>query len=326
MEHVKLYVVVPNWNGKDFIAECLDSLKSQTIIHKVVVVDNGSTDGSQVLIKQKYSEVELIELDKNYGFTGGVNAGIEFAINLGAEYVCLLNNDAVADKNWLINLHSSIIKSKKIGITTSKILRDDRKHLDSTGDFYSIWGIPFPRGRNEVDTGQYDKLTSIFSASGGASIYKVEMLKQIGLFDQAFFAYFEDVDISFRAQLKGWKVTYEPSAIVYHKVNGTSSKLGDFSRYHSIKNFCLVYTKNMPGILYFKYLPLFWAQLARWFVGSLLRGKLIVFLNASLKVIILLPITFYKRIGVQLKKEVSANYIDELLYKKRPPKTEKYGD
>ena len=326
MSATKVYIVIPNWNGKDLIGKCLDSVLAQTNSSNIIVVDNGSTDGSQEFIKKSYSDINLIEQDKNYGFTGGVNAGMERAIDAGAEFVALLNNDAFVDNKWLKHLLKVSSQDPNVGIVTSKILRADKKHIDSTGDFYSIWGLPFPRGRNEIDNGQYDQQTTIFGASGGASLYKVAMLKQIGLFDQDFFAYFEDVDISFRAQLAGWHVRYAPSAVVYHEVGATSSKMGNFSRYHSSKNFMLLYAKNMPAKLYFKYLPLFVLQLMRWSISSLLRGKIIVFLRGVAAAILLHPKTLKKRRAIQKSRKVSVSYIDGVLYHHRPPRPIKIKD
>lgn len=312
--------VIPNWNGKDLISDCLNSLQAQSEPVHIIVVDNGSVDGSVELIDKQFPEVELIKLDKNHGFAGGVNAGITSAIKNGAKYVALFNNDAVADKDWLKNLVNCANKNPSAGIITCKFMRMDKTHIDSTGDFYTIWGLPFPRGRNEMDKGQYDDKTDVFGASGGASLYRVAMLNQIGLFDEDFFAYFEDVDISFRAQLAGWKVRYEPKAVAYHHVGGTSSGLGNFARYHSTKNTLMLYAKNMPTKLYIKYLPLFCLQFSRMLVSSILRGHLWTFLKGTAVAIKLYPRTVKKRREIQKSRKVSIEYIDRMLYHHRPPR------
>lgn len=221
----KVSVVVPNWNGAHDLRDCLDSLLEQSQKAHIIVVDNGSTDNSLELLKSKYPSVEVIKLPKNRGFAGGVNPGIKKAISDKCEYVALLNNDAVAKKDWLKYLTESLDKNPKIGIATSKIISFQNNILDSTGDIYTIWGLPFPRGRGEAVSNKYDSDVEIFGASGGASLYRVEMLQQIGLFDEDFFAYYEDIDISFRAQLAGWKVAYVPQAIVYHQISATSRKI-----------------------------------------------------------------------------------------------------
>ena len=322
---MKVTVVVPNWNGQDYLKPCLKSLLDQSFRAEVIVVDNGSTDGSVNLVEE-FSEVTLIRLAKNRGFAGGVNAGIKQALKDGADAVALLNNDAVADKDWLKNLVATMDSNPIAGIVTSKIMRADKKHLDSTGEFYSIWGLPFPRGRNEIDSGQYDKQEEVFGASGGASLYRGTTLEEIGLFDEDFFAYFEDTDLSFRAQLYNWRVIYQPEAVAYHHVGATTSKLGSFSRYHSSKNFTFLYDKNMPLALYFKYLPLVSLQLARWFVTSLLRLQLVAFIQGVARAIVLTPKTLKKRRVIQKSRKVPVAYIDSLLYNRRPPKPPKFKE
>ena len=319
----KVCIVVPNWNGEDFIAKCLSSLVQQTQKCQIIVVDNGSTDNSVEIINKKFPKVDLIELDENRGFSGGVNKGIQKAIKENFEYIALFNNDAIASKDWLKNLVNDAKKHKNVGIITGKLLHIDKKHIDSTGDMYSVYGMPFPRGRNELDKGQYDKAEEVFGATGGASLYKTKMLKQIGLFDEDFFAYFEDVDISFRAQLAGWNVWYEPKAIAYHHIGGTSAKMGSFARYHSIKNFVLLYNKNMPGWLYWKYKPLFLWQLARIKLGCVRDKQFRVFLRAFGKSVTLMPSTLAKRSKIQQERTVSSAYIQKLLYRGRPPKIPK---
>lgn len=318
-----VYCVVPNWNGKKLLGPCVDSLLKQTLTPRIVVVDNGSTDGSADYINTRYPDVVVIKLEKNCGFSGGVNRGIEYALRNNAEFVALINNDAIAEPDWLNHLLKTAKENPKAGIVTSKILRIDKKHLDSTGDFYSIWGLPFPRGRNEPDVGQYDNQLEIFGASGGASLYRAKMLQKIGLFDKEFFAYFEDVDISFRAQLAGWKVRYEPKAIVYHQVGATSSKLGNFARYHSYKNFVMLYFKNMPAKLFLKYLPLFLTSCLGLMARSVLRGHFWTYIKGTCAGLIRLPVALAKRRKIQHNRKVSVKYIDSVLVHNRPPKPPK---
>lgn len=314
-----VYVIVPNWNGKDLLGPCLDSLQRQTRKATVVVVDNGSRDGSVDFVKKHYPAVRVVSLDNNRGFAGGVNAGIRFALERGANFVALFNNDAVADKNWLKNLVSVLDRNPKVGIATPKLKHLHHNTFDSTGDFYTVYGLSFPRGRNQEDNGQYDKPELVFAASGGASLYRATMLRQIGLFDERFFAYFEDVDISFRAQLAGWLVRYEPSSVAYHTINATASKLGDFSRYHSLKNFLMLYVKNMPGWLFWKYLPLFAYQFGRSTVSNLLHGKAVLYLKAVGVFLWYLPGLLVDRYRIQRYRRLTTKQVDELLYHGRPP-------
>lgn len=312
-------IVIPSWNARKFIDITLKSL--QKMHTDVVVIDNGSSDGTEDFLHKNFPETVVLRNKTNLGFAGGVNVGISYALKHGYKFVALFNNDAVADENWLKELVEVMNCNKQCGIVTSKILLDDKKHLDSTGDFYTIYGIPFPRGRHELDHKQYDKEINVFGASGGASLYRVEMLRAVGFFDDDFFAYYEDVDISFRAQQAGWKVLYEPKAIVYHQLSQTSSRLGKkFTYYHSIKNMCLLYDRNMPARLYWKYLPLFSYKLLRAFVGSFKHGSTLVFLKAIWKVTLLTPRTLAIRRERKRKRVVSVKQIDNMLVRAQPPK------
>ncbi len=313
-------IVVPNWNGKEFLGDCLRSLEKQTKGALIITVDNGSTDGSADFVRQKFPEIELLAFGNNAGFAGGVNRGIRYALKRDCEFVALFNNDAVADEKWLEHLLKEMKADRKTSIVTGKLMRADKKRLDSTGELLKKNGMPFPRGRDEIDAGQYDKVESVFGATGGASLYRAKMLKEVGLFDEDFFAYFEDVDISFRARLAGWNVRYTPAAIAYHHIGGTSGKLGAFTRYHSIKNFILLYNKNMPGRLLWKYLPLFLVQLFRMLLGSVRDKQFGAFAKALGKALLLTPSTLRKRHAIQSNRVLSTAQVDQLLYKGRPPK------
>ncbi len=232
---VDIAVVVPNWNGADSLKACLDSLLAQSLPARLIVVDNGSTDGSLALL-EKYSNIEIILHNHNKGFAGGVNAGFQRAIDDGLKYVATLNNDAIADKHWLEQLVAVLDKTPRAGIVTSKILTADGKKLDSTGDYLTTWGLPYPRGRGEKEIDKYDGDATVFAASGGASLYRVKALRETGLFDEDFFAYYEDVDLSFRAQWAGWKVRFAPEAVAYHKIGATSGKNKGFATYQTMKN------------------------------------------------------------------------------------------
>lgn len=337
----KTCVVIPNWNGLDLIESCLDGLGRQTADHSVIMVDNGSTDGSRELVAAKFPNVTCLPLPQNRGFAGGVNHGITFALTEGFDRIVLLNNDAVVDPGWLEALVTSSDNNPGAGIITSKMVRAADGSLDSTGEAYSTWGFPFPRGRDEVDAGQYDESRRVvFGASGGASLYRADMLRQIGLFDERFFAYFEDVDISFRAQLAGWQVRYEPKAVARHHIGGTSSRIATFdtetlagasdvkpssdrpsgfARFHTVKNFYYLYTKNMPGLLYFKYLPLFWASVAMMFVSDLRRGLVAENLRATVTAWSQFPSVLRDRWRIQKARTVTPGAIDAILYHGLPP-------
>ena len=321
-------VVVPNWNGEDFLAECLDSLVKQTYANtRIVVVDNGSHDRSLEILQQ-FRHIEVIQLDRNYGFAGGVNRGIAWAIDRNSDYVALFNNDAVAEPDWLEQLVKTAEAYPEVGLTTGKFLKvGNRKTLDSTGEFYSVWGMGFPRGRDEVDVGQYDgpEQQIVFGGTGGASLYRIEALLEVGLFDEEFFAYYEDLDISFRMQLGNWQVRYCPAARAYHHVGGTSRRLGSFARYHSVKNNYYVYMKNLPGWLFWRYLPKFLAGMMLVTANSWLHGQFLTWLRAVGRVVVTMPRTLSQRRRIQRDRKATLNYINSILYAFIPPVHRHFG-
>lgn len=323
MSTKKVYTVVPNWNGAKWLGACLDSILAQVQTSQIVVVDNGSTDGSVELIEKKYPQVDLIKHSRNHGFAGGVNAGIKLAINQGADYVALLNNDAVADEGWLKQLVNFLEDNPEAGIATSKICDINKIHLDSTGEIYSIWGLAYPRGRGEDFSDKYDKATWVFGASGGATLYRVKMLTQIGLFDEDFFAYYEDVDISFRAQLAGWKVGFVPKALVYHEIGATSSTIKGFATYHTLKNLPLLLWKNVPWTL----MPKVWPRLVLAYSGlvvsALSRGQIAPVLKALVVGATLWPKKLVQRYQIQQKRQVSVEYINSMIMHDLPPNAAK---
>lgn len=266
-------VIIPNWNGKDDLPACLDSLLQQSIAATIIVVENGSTDGSLEFLTKNYPNITTLPQKKNLGFAGGVNVGIQHAMRQGFQYIALLNNDAVVERDWLQQLVNALEKDSKIGIATCKFIHADKKHLDSTGDLYTTWGLPFPRGREEPLSNQYDKDVYVFGASGGASLYRTALFREIGLFDETFFAYYEDVDLSFRAQLAGWKVLYVPQAIAYHQIGATSSRIQGFTTYQTMKNLPMLFWKNVPT----RYIPYVLPRLslAYWsmFIKAIVTGR-----------------------------------------------------
>lgn len=319
----KISVVVPNWNGIKTIAKCLNSLSIQTLVPQIIVVENGSTDESLGFIRENYPKVELIVNKKNLGFAGGVNTGIHRAIENNYDFVALFNNDAVADKGWLQNLVKIIEKDEKIGIVTCKFLDIDANYIDSTGDIYTIWGLPYPRGRGEPVSNKYDDQTNVFSASGGASLYRVSMLKEIGLFDEDFFAYYEDVDISFRARLAGWKVEYAPRAIAYHQIGATSGKIKGFTTYQTMKNLPMLLWKNVPLGLLPKIVPRFSLAYFSFLFSAINRGQGWPALKGLIMMLWLLPKTFIKRTHIQRSRKVSTQYIRSIMTADLPPNATK---
>ncbi|MBI2591897.1 glycosyltransferase family 2 protein [Candidatus Saccharibacteria bacterium] len=317
---MRVSVVIPNWNGEQELPACLDALLAQSLTpEEIIVVDNGSTDGSKELLYGQYPQVTVIPLPFNTGFASGVNVGLRYSSSAGYDYTALLNNDAVADKNWLKSLVDIMYSNPRAGIVTSKMINDTGEYLDSTGELYTVWGLPYPRGRREANTGKYDGQKEVFGASGGASLYRHKMLAEIGFFDEDFFAYYEDVDISFRAQLAGWKVLHEPNAKVHHHIGATSGRVRGFTTYHTMKNLPWLAIKNVPKGLLHKVLPRLFLAYSLFLGRALARGQSWTALKGSGRMWWLLPKKLVQRYKIQKNRKVSPRYINSILTHDLPP-------
>ena len=319
----RVVIIILNWNGITDTLECLDSLQKQSYKNfTILVVDNGSTDNSKELLddyKDKNPKnIEIIYNPKNFGFAGGVNTGIEWALNDNYDSVALFNNDAIADKDWLANLVKTI-EPKEIGISTGLLLRRDGKTIDSTGDWYSTWGLPFPRNRDNKTSKAPINNELVFGATGGASLYKTEMLREIGLFDEDFFAYYEDTDICFRAQLAGWKVAYTPKAIAYHEQGASSKKISGFAIYQTFKNLPLLFIKNIPRGLIFSIGVRFWLAYKLILLNAIKNGNGKYAIKGALKSFVLGFKKLDERKYIQKTKKVSVDYIKSILWQDLPP-------
>ena len=318
-------VVVVNYKGIEDTKHCLEALSEQTFKESVIIaVENGSHDGSAEEFKKfekKYGN-RLVTLynDKNLGFDGGVNTGIRWAMEHRLEYVILCNNDAIADKNWVKSLVETADIRPGYGIVTGLLLLKDGTTIDSTGDWYSSWGLPFPRHRHEKTT-KAPPGEDVFGATGGGSLFRIKMLRQIGLFDEDFFAYYEDIDISFRAQLAGWKVYYEPNAIAYHQQGATADRMpGHFAVYQTFKNLPLLFIKNVPRGLLFSIGVRFWLAYILMLGNALKDGRGGAALRGWLRSIVLFWVSaFPKRFEIQRNKKVPTDYIRSILWHDLPP-------
>lgn len=320
---MKLAVVVLCWNGADIIEKSIRSLTNQTYKNsKIIVIDNDSQDNSKELLKdlkKEYSEkLHVIYNDKNSGFAGGVNIGIMYALKNNFDAVALFNSDAVADKKWLECLNAALLKKADIGVATGLLLHEDGTTIDSTGDWYSKWGLAFPRNRDEKAE-KAEKSSYVFSGSGGASLYRAAMFQDIGLFDEDYFAYYEDIDISFRAQLAGWRVYYTDKAIAYHEQGGSSKKVPGFTVKQTFRNLPLLFIKNVPR----KFLLSTGSRLflAYWLMvfNTVRYGNLSYALRGWIESLLLTPGALKKRGKIQNNKKVTDIYLASLIWQDLPP-------
>lgn len=237
-------VVIPNYNGIHFLKKCLPSLWESDFLPHVIVVDNGSEDGSADWVAGHYPEIHIIRFSENRGFCKAVNAGIEKA---ETEFVILLNNDTVVDPHFVTGLLEVIRRDGKIFSVGAKMLmlaRPDR--IDDGGDYYCALGWAFARGKNQPAC-RYDKETRIFAACGGAAIYRKKLVEELGYFDESHFAYLEDIDLGYRAQIAGYDNLFTPHALVWHAGSGASgSRYNLFKTDLTSKNSIYLIYKNMP--------------------------------------------------------------------------------
>lgn len=315
----KVAVVIPNLNGQAYLAEAIDSLLNQDFKATVIVVENASTDDSLDIIRSYGDKITPLVNEKNLGFAGGVNTGITHALKQDFDAIALFNNDAIAEPDWLSRLVDAMNRHDDTGIVTCRIQLADGKTLDSTGEFYTSWGLPYPRGRNQpVD--KYTTEEYVFGASGGASLYRTSMFREIGIFDDAFFAYYEDTDVSFRAQLAGWKILYTPKAAVNHRQGATSKKMvRGFTVYQTFKNLPMLFLKNVPLGLLVPIGARFYLAYILILAKAIMGGKGIPALKGMAVSLLRFPRVLAYRHHIQKHKKVSTDYLRSILVYDLPP-------
>jgi len=306
-------VVIPNWNGENFLPLCLDSLGRQTYPYlEVIVADNGSTDGSLALLARDYPDVKVVALAENRGYAGGVNAGFRVA---AGQILVAFNNDAEADRHWIEELVAALDRHPEAGMATSRVrLFDRRDHLHTAGDYYRLDGIPGNRGVWQPDGPDYDEERWVFGAAGVAAAYRRAMLDEIGLLDESFVSYLEDIDLSWRAQLAGYRCIYAPRAIVYQMVSATGG--GATASFFVGRNTIFVIVKDYPTLLLRRYWPsvlraqcrIAWEALRAW-RGAAARARL----RGQLAAILHLPRLLCQRRAVQRTCRVTDDYLSSIL-------------
>lgn len=322
--------MVVNWNRVKLLRLCLESLARQTAPPlEVIVVDNGSTDGSVEMIERDFPATLVIRNTENKGFCAANNQGIDIA---QGDLIALLNNDAEADAHWLAALAGVLEGRPEIGMAASKILvHSDPGRIDKVGHLIFLDGQNRGRGTGQLDRGQFDKVEEVLWPDGCAAMYRRAMLSQIGGFDEDFFAYADDAELGLRARIAGWGCLYAPDAKVFHR-RGTTLGLQSTRRLQLIeRNRILLATKWFPwrllwlnGILY----------LARLIAGALaaakgkgeagkfpgLKGKLRLvwgLMLGSLSSLPLIPKMLWKRWQFRKLRRLNGGQVMSLLWKFR---------
>ena len=313
ISNFKISVIIPNWNGAHLLPTCLDSLRRQSHAEReIIVVDNASTDGSLELLARDYTDVHVLALPRNTGFTGACNAGIRAS---HGEFVALLNSDTETDERWLAEVVAAFERHPEAGLVASKMLLFDRRDtLHTAGDFVRLDGTPGNRGVWQRDEGQFDREEYVFSACGGSAAYRRAMLNEIGLLDKDFFFSLEDVDLAWRAQLAGWKCVFAPKAIVYHQLAATGG--GPTASFYDGRNLLWVIAKNYPGSLWKRHwrgvigaqLHITGEALRAW-RGAAARARL----RGQLAGLLGLPRLLRKRRAIQSSRRVSDEYLRQAL-------------
>lgn len=308
-------VIIVNWNGRAFIGKCLEALRHQNYRNfSVVLVDNASSDGSADFVRTNFPEVEILLQDHNTGFARANNLALA---SITTPYAALLNNDAIADPEWLSSLVAALDEYPEAGFAASKMLLHDQPcTIDRVGDAYCRSGTAALRGRGEADC-KYHEKEWVFGACAGAALYRMEMLRDIGLFDEDFFLLYEDVDLSFRAQLCGYKCIYVPEAIVYHLCGKTIVADSPASIFYSHRNLEWVYLKNMPARLILKSVVLHIAYDVAAFLYFSFSGNMVSIAKAKFSAVRNFSTMLRKRKYIQQRKVVDEQYLWQIMEDER---------
>ncbi|MFA6769615.1 MAG: glycosyltransferase family 2 protein [Bacteroidales bacterium] len=249
----KLAIVILNWNGKHYLERFLGKLIKRSSIQgvSIVIADNASIDGSLEWLKTNYPKIRVIEFQENYGFTGGYNRALK---QIDSEYYLLLNSDVEVTEGWIEPLIDSMERMSKVGISMPKIKsildKESFEYAGASGGFIDVLGYPFCRGRIlsniEVDCAQYNNDREIFWASGAAFMIRSSLFHELGGFDNIFFAHMEEIDLCWRAKLKGWQVWVFPNSVIYHVGGGTLPNNSPSKLFFNYRNNLLMLYKNLP--------------------------------------------------------------------------------
>lgn len=301
-------VIIANWNGGQYLPSCLKALARQTFTdYEILVVDNGSSDGSVDSLQDDWPNVRLTRLERNQGFAAANNLGARLA---RGEWVAFLNNDAYPEPGWLAALVAASLANPEYGVFASRILLFDPPDLlDSTGDVYHISGNAWHRGYRQDAATYQPSAGDVFSACAAAAMYRKADFLEWGGFDEDYFAYMEDIDLGFRLRAGGKPTYYVPDAVVRHVGSATSGIESGFTVYHVHRNLVWCYITNMPGGYVWLYLPIH-LLCALIFLGYYIRlgvGK--DYVRAKWDALAGIRKAIHKRKRVQRRRKARANDI-----------------
>jgi len=309
---ILISVVIPHWNHFALLDACLAALAPQvTPRHEVIVVDNGSTDGSPELLERRHPWVRIIRLSANVGFSGAVNRGAKAS---SGQAVAVLNNDTRPAPDWLAQLEHGLAEYPDAGFFGCRILREAPANcIDSVADGMSTAGYGFKEGWGELDGPQFDQPRWITAASAAAALYRRKLLDETGGFDESYFAFEEDLDLALRAQLLGYRCRYLPAARVVHRVRATAGPLGDLPVYLCYRNLISTLIKTFPGTVFVRCAPAIVAHLTLAGLNQTLRGRGRAFARGVAGALRRLPRTWRQRRQLQLTRRINSKQFYLLL-------------
>jgi GT2 family glycosyltransferase len=256
----RVTVVVVTWNGAHLLGPCLESLAAQTVPHRVLAVDNASTDDTPGLLT-RFPDVEVLRLDSNTGFAGGAQAGLD---RVGTQFAAFLNNDATAEPGWLAALLEPFDADPLVAATTGRILLAADGRINNAGGVMTRWGAGYDRGYGEPDGPPYDVPVDVGFCCGGACALRVASAQAVGGFPVEYFLYYEDTDLSWRLGLTGQRIRYAPDAVVHHLHSASSDQKSASFAFYNQRNQLLTVLRNAP-------LPLALASVGRFLLITAVR-------------------------------------------------------
>ncbi len=305
-------IIVVNWNGEKYLARCLDRIFSQSYPeYEVILVDNASSDHSVDNLEIRWSNIQVIRLEKNIGFVGGNNLGARLAHGC---WLGLINNDAFISPDWLEKMLEAAQEHGDFAFFASRIIQADAPDkIDGTGDIYHVSGLAWHRQYNQPNARAAVMPDEVFSACAAAAFYDRESFLEAGGFDEDFTSHHEDVDLGFRLRLRGLRCMYVPEALVEHVGSASYGRESQETVYQVHRNLVWSYFTNMPGGLFWKYLPAHLIANLVFLVYYSLRGLGRAIWRAKLDALRGLPRSLRKRKMVQSARRVETRTIDQIM-------------
>lgn len=317
---VPVSVVIVNWNAGELLGRCVSSLMTQTVLpHEIIVFDNSSTDGAVKEISNRFPFVRVIESARNLGFAAANNLAIQEASSK-SEWIAFLNPDAFPETRWLEALLNAAAANPECAVFGSRLMDASSPAIvDGVGDVYHASGIVWRAGHGML-LGSCDRgARDIFSPCAAAAMFRKDAFIAAGGFDEDFFCYVEDMDLGFRMRLLGHRCRYVPDSVALHVGSAVTGRRSDFSIYHGHRNLVWTYIKNMPGLLFWLYLPLHFALNLFSLVYFSLKGQAGVIVRAKWDALKGVPRMWRKRRKIQSLRVVSIREIWHMLDKRVIP-------